>query len=76
MTAHPSSENHHDPIAERVIAFLEAQGAAAHGHGGGRSLLDHLTGTYEIAGRWKQPTWLQHAALIHSIYGTEAYGTS
>jgi aspartate beta-hydroxylase len=23
--------------------------------------------------RWKQPAWLQHAALIHSVYGTDAY---
>ena len=73
MTAYPVSETHQDPIAERVIAFLRAAGAAAHGHGGGRSLLDHLTETYEIAGRWEQPSWLQHAALIHSVYGTEAY---
>jgi aspartyl/asparaginyl beta-hydroxylase/uncharacterized protein DUF6817 len=73
VTAHPVSETHRDPIAERVIGLLEAEGAAAHGHGGGRGLLDHLIGTYEIAARWEQPSWLQHAALIHSVYGTEAY---
>jgi hypothetical protein len=73
VTAYPVSDPRQDPIAERVIAFLEAAGAAAHGHGGGRSLLDHLTGTYEIVARWEQPPWLQHAALIHSVYGTEAY---
>jgi aspartate beta-hydroxylase len=36
-------------------------------------LLDHLVGTYEIVRRWEQPAALQHAALIHSVYGTGAY---
>ncbi len=63
-----------DPTADRLIAFLRAEGAGRLGHGSGRDLLDHLVGSYEIAGRWEQPSWLQHAALIHSIYGTEAYG--
>ena len=65
--------NRDDPTAERVITLLQAEGADQHGHGAGRSLLDHLVGTYEIARRWEQPSWLAHAALIHSIYGTEAY---
>ncbi len=67
---HRSGDDH---TADRVITFLQAEGADQHGHGAGRTLLDHLVGTYEIAGRWKQPAWLQHAALIHSVYGTEAY---
>jgi hypothetical protein len=62
----------HDPAADRIIAFLRAQGATGHGHGPGRQLLDHLVGTYEITRRWEQPDWLAHAALIHSVYGTEA----
>jgi aspartyl/asparaginyl beta-hydroxylase/uncharacterized protein DUF6817 len=62
-----------DPIADRAIAFLQAEGADHRGHSGGRSLLEHLIGTYEILRRWEQPSWLQHAALIHSVYGTEAY---
>jgi Aspartyl/Asparaginyl beta-hydroxylase len=37
-------------------------------------LLDHLEGTYQIVRRWDQPAWLQHAALIHSVYGTDVYG--
>ena len=56
----------------RVIAFLESEGAARHGHGPGRSLLDHLRETASILDRWGQPAWLQHAALVHSVYGTEA----
>jgi hypothetical protein len=77
MSVSPESSTKHrssdDPTADRVIMFLQAQGAGRYGHGAGRSLLDHLVGTYEIAGRWEQPSWLQHAALIHSVYGTEAY---
>ena len=61
-----------DAVARRVIGFLETEGAARHGHGPGRSLLDHLRETASILGRWGQPPWLQHAALVHSIYGTEA----
>jgi hypothetical protein len=36
-------------------------------------LLDHLVGAYEIVRRWNQPVPLQHAALIHSVYGTDVY---
>jgi len=77
MPEPPESKAKHrsrdDRSADRLITFLRAEGAGYYGHGAGRTLLDHLVGTYEIAGRWEQPSWLQHAALIHSIYGTEAY---
>jgi aspartyl/asparaginyl beta-hydroxylase (cupin superfamily) len=33
-------------------------------------------GAYAITRRWGQPAWLQHAALIHSVYGTDAYRQS
>jgi aspartate beta-hydroxylase len=62
-----------DRTAERLIAYLVAHGAAERTHAGGRRLLDHLVGTYEIVRRWEQPAALQHAALIHSVYGTDAY---
>ena len=62
-----------DSTAVALIAFLRSAGAAELRHGGGRTLLDHLLGTYAIMRRWDQPLWLQHAALIHSVYGTEAY---
>ena len=65
-------EPNEDAVTERAIAFLEAEGAGAHGHGPGRSLLDHLRGTAALLDRWGQPPWLQHAALVHSVYGTEA----
>jgi aspartate beta-hydroxylase len=59
--------------ADSLIAFLVGRGAAARTHAGGRRLLDHLVGTYEIVRRWEQPAALQRAALIHSVYGTDAY---
>jgi Aspartyl/Asparaginyl beta-hydroxylase len=62
-----------DSAAVALIGFLRFEGAAELAHGGGRTLLDHLLGTYTIMRRWDQPVWLAHAALIHSVYGTEAY---
>jgi hypothetical protein len=63
----------HDSTAIALIAFLRSEGAGELRHGDGRTLLDHLLGTHLIVRRWDQPVWLQHAALIHSVYGTEAY---
>ncbi len=62
-----------DPTAAALVAFLDSGGAAELGHGRGRTLLDHLVETHSILRRWGQPAWLQHAALIHSVYGTEAF---
>ena len=66
----PSQE---EPLAEALVALLESEGAAALPHSGGRTLLDHLRETSAIVRRWGQPVWLQRAALIHSVYGTESY---
>jgi hypothetical protein len=60
-------------VTESIIELLQAEGAARLRHAGGRTLLDHLVETSAIVRRWKQPVWLQHAALIHSVYGTEAF---
>jgi aspartate beta-hydroxylase len=62
-----------DRVAESVTAFLELEGAANLRHAHGRTLLDHLVDTYAILRRWNQPVWLQHAGLIHSVYGTDAF---
>ncbi|HEY2437618.1 MAG TPA: hypothetical protein VGH93_10575, partial [Solirubrobacteraceae bacterium] len=62
-----------DDIAASIIDLLASKGADRLAHGRGQSLLEHLLGTYSIVRRWGQPTWLQHAALIHSVYGTDAY---
>ena len=58
----------------RLVDLLHARGAQTLTHAGERSLLDHLLGTAAIVRRWGQPEWLQHAALIHSVYGTDSYG--
>ncbi|HYZ81406.1 MAG TPA: aspartyl/asparaginyl beta-hydroxylase domain-containing protein [Solirubrobacteraceae bacterium] len=60
-------------IADATVAMLRAEGAERLPHAGGRTLLDHLAGTAAIVARWGQPDWLVHAALIHSVYGTDAY---
>jgi aspartate beta-hydroxylase len=62
-----------DPTATALIEFLRAEGAGRMPHGGGRPLLEHLVEAYRVTRRWGQPAWLQHAALLHSVYGTEAY---
>jgi len=62
-----------DPVAGALVSLLRERGAAAAAHGRGRTLLDHLIGTAEIVRRWGQPPLLQHASLLHSVYGTDAY---
>jgi Aspartyl/Asparaginyl beta-hydroxylase/Domain of unknown function (DUF6817) len=59
--------------AQSIIGFLRSEGAAELRHSRAATLLDHLVETYAIVRRWKQPAWLQHAALIHSVYGTDVY---
>ncbi|MBV8999319.1 MAG: hypothetical protein JO304_09680 [Solirubrobacterales bacterium] len=62
-----------DAVAAAMVVFLRAEGAENLPHAGGRTLLDHLLDTYWVVRRWDQPRWLQHAALIHSVYGTDSY---
>jgi len=62
-----------DATAAAVIDFLRSEGAGDLGHARARSLLAHLVGSYEIARRWEQASVVAHAALIHSVYGTEVY---
>jgi aspartate beta-hydroxylase len=64
---------HDDDTATAIIDLLRSRGAEALRHGGGRALLEHLLGTYSIVRRWGQPARLRRAALIHSVYGTDAY---
>jgi hypothetical protein len=58
---------------EAILTFLRDRGAGELPHARGRSLLEHLTETAAILGRWHQPEWLRRAALLHSVYGTDAY---
>jgi aspartyl/asparaginyl beta-hydroxylase (cupin superfamily) len=62
-----------DETAKALISFLRSEGAASRTHADERTLLDHLLGVYEIVRRWNQPLVVQHAALIHSVYGTDVY---
>jgi hypothetical protein len=62
-----------DPTASSLIGFLKSQGAGEKRHAAGRSLLDHLVETCAIVRRWGQPAWIAHAALLHSVYGTDRY---
>jgi aspartyl/asparaginyl beta-hydroxylase (cupin superfamily) len=63
-----------DDTAQAIVVFLRSRGAANLPHARGRSLLEHLIETAAIVRRWGQPPWLGHAALLHSVYGTDAYG--
>ncbi|MEO8969274.1 MAG: aspartyl/asparaginyl beta-hydroxylase domain-containing protein [Solirubrobacteraceae bacterium] len=72
----PDGTGNNDLTAAGLIAFLRSHGAGDLGHAGGRSLLAHLIGTYEVLGRWQQPVVIGHAALIHSVYGTDHYARS
>lgn len=65
----PVTEN----ISDGLHAFLRERGAERQDHTG-RSLLDHLTGTYELLRRWQQPSQVCWAGLFHSVYGTESFG--
>ena len=56
-----------------IVDLLRSHGADELPHAGGRTLLDHLLETHALVRRWRQPEWLQQAALIHSVYGTDAY---
>ncbi len=69
----PALDPSADATADAIVTFLRDRGADATSHAGGRTLLDHLIGTAAILRRWGQPAILQHAALVHSVYGTEAF---
>jgi hypothetical protein len=60
-------------IESDLEAVLHAIGAEERPHGGGRSLADHLRGTYEILISWGAPTDVAVAGLFHSVYSTDSY---
>jgi (p)ppGpp synthase/HD superfamily hydrolase len=55
-----------------LIAFLQEIGAGATAHSG-RSLIDHLIGTYDILKKWKCDEEICIAGGLHSIYGTNVF---
>lgn len=70
LLARPTEE---DATAARLVDFLRSEGAGDLPHAGARTLLAHLVGSYEIVRRWEQSTVIAHAALVHSVYGTDVY---
>jgi len=58
--------------AKVIINRLEEFGILKQGHTG-RSLIEHLEGTYNILKKWNCCEDLCLAGLCHSIYGTESY---
>src|SRR5689334_19751445 len=71
---HGEPSNPDERVTGQLIEFLAEEGAADLRHAHGRTLLDHLVETHTILRRWNQPVWLQRAGLIHSVYGTDAFG--
>ena len=55
-----------------VEHLLESYGTAAAAHTG-RSLRDHLVGTFDLLEAWGNDRDVCLAGLFHSIYGTEVY---
>jgi hypothetical protein len=63
-------------IEDEIMLFLVNIGSTTAKHGGGRSLFDHLYGTYCLLKTWSAPDFVQLAGLFHSIYSTEVYKKS
>ena len=58
---------------ERLECLLQRFDAGRLPHAGGRTLQDHLLGTWAILCRWRQPDWVCEAGAFHSVYGTDVY---
>ncbi len=54
------------------VQFLRATGADDVGHSG-RSLFDHLFGTYMLLQEWASAEHVCRAGLFHSVYGTQHF---
>jgi SM-20-related protein len=59
-------------IPAKYESFLTEIGAKEVTHSG-RTLWDHLKGTYDILCKWGEPEHVCIAGLFHSIYGTEYF---
>src|SRR5215207_7361742 len=58
---------------ERVEGLLRGLEAERFPHAGGRTLQEHLLGTWAMLCRWAQPEWVCEAGAFHSVYGTDVY---
>jgi hypothetical protein len=61
-----------DDALDRSVQVLTVRGARDIPHSG-RTLLDHLVGTYRVLSAWGQREAVCLAGLFHSCYGTEAF---
>jgi Ser/Thr protein kinase RdoA (MazF antagonist) len=61
------------PLSVGWLDYLERYAADETPHSG-RHLLDHLTGTEALLRTWGAPEHVCRAGLMHSVYGTEAFG--
>ena len=61
-----------DVIPEPYLKFLDELSTDDKPHSG-RTLRDHLVGTYEMLADWGCPEHVCTAGLFHSIYGTASY---
>ncbi|HEX3933443.1 MAG TPA: hypothetical protein VHW43_02110 [Puia sp.] len=59
---------------EALIGFLNEIGAGSLSHSG-RSLMDHLTGTYDLLKKWGCDKATCLAGGLHSVYGTNIFTT-
>ena len=59
-------------VAKLYEAYLERCGAKETTHSG-RTLFDHLKGTYDVLRDWNCPEHVCLAGLFHSIYGTNVF---
>jgi hypothetical protein len=59
-------------IDARYLSLLRASGADKLVHSG-RTLLDHLVGTYRLLKGWGDPEPVCTGGLFHSIYGTNVF---
>lgn len=58
--------------ASTALRWFAAEGAGALPHTG-RTLADHLRGTYDVLVAWGQPERVCLAAVAHSVYSTDAF---
>src|ERR1043165_9604199 len=61
-----------DPTRVHLSAVLMAKGAGGVRHSG-RTLLDHLLGTYDLLHAWKCEESICVAGGLHAIYSTEFF---
>jgi hypothetical protein len=60
-------------LESAVAGLLDRLGTNRRPHEGGRSLREHLEGTYQRLSEWGNPDAVCLGGLFHSIYGTEYY---